>query len=225
MAKTVLVVDDEPRIRRMIAKYLVDARYRCLEARDGQEALSILRDEPVDLVVLDMMMPRMDGESTLRQLRAFSDVYVIVLTARTGEDAQVSAYALGADDYIEKPFGCKALLSKIHAIFARLDQKAYGKQIAQVNGLVCDTAARKAYLQGRDCELKPKEFDLLHYLLLNQNVALTREQILNGVWGSDYFGADRTVDSHISNLRRKLGDMGGCIRTLTGRGYRFEVPS
>lgn len=223
MPKSVLVVDDDVRIRKMITRYLHENKLKFLEAENGVEALRVLEQEAVSLVLLDLMMPEMDGEATIKAIRQFSDIYIIVLTAKTGEDAQLYTYALGADDYIEKPFNIKTLMAKIQAVFARLDQKVYGKKNVSLKGIRCDKASRIVYADDVDCHLKPKEFELLEYFLLNQNVAVSRDQIIESVWGMDYFGNDRTVDIHVSNLRRKLGRRGVYIKTLKGFGYMFEV--
>jgi DNA-binding response OmpR family regulator len=223
MSKSILVVDDEARIRKMITRYLKEEKYTAFEACNGIEALETMENEAIDMVILDLMMPRLDGEGFIKSIRKTSDVYIIVLTAKTGENAQVHVYGLGADDYIEKPFSCKALMSKVSAIFTRLDQKTYGQEIIRLDSLSFDYKARKVYIDGKDCKLKPKEYDLLHYLLHNQNLALSREQILSRVWGADYFGSDRTVDIHISNLRKKLSQYGSHIQTISGYGYKLEV--
>lgn len=223
LGKAVLVVDDEVRIRKMIARYLSQKGYAVFEAGDGIEALGIMEDEVMNLVVLDLMMPRLDGEGFIKEVRKKSDVYIIVLTAKTGEDAQVYYYSIGADDYIEKPFSCKALVSKITAIFSRLDQKLYGTGIRKIEGIALNNSSHEMTVDGKRIDLKPKEYELLYYFMINQNLALSREQILDDVWGADYEGSDRTVDIHVSNLRRKLGSYGDYIRTVTGYGYRFEV--
>ena len=226
MAKSILIVDDETRIRQVIARYLARKRkYTLLEAADGFEALRVMEARPVDLVILDLMMPHLDGAGFIRSVRAASDVYIIVLTARTSEDEQVGAYALGADDYVEKPFHCKALVSKVGAVFSRLDRKLVGMAIQQVEGIRLDEASRSLWVDGLARDLKPKEYDLLSYLMLNQGVVLTRERILGQVWGFDYSGGDRTVDVHISHLRRKLRAHGGLIQTVARVGYKFEAGS
>jgi DNA-binding response OmpR family regulator len=221
MSKTILVVDDEAKIRRMIARYLKEENYTVFEAADGLQALEVMENELIDIVLLDLMMPRLDGEGFIKAVRKFSDIYILVLTAKTGEDSQVSVYGLGADDYIEKPFSCKALMSKISAIINRLDQKAYGNNIVNLDGLRIDSIARKVCVNGLDCNLKPKEFELLQYLIRNSNIVLTREQLLDGVWGGDYFGGDRTVDIHISRLRKKLAIYGRNIHTVSNSGYKW----
>jgi len=221
MTKSILVVDDELKISRLITRYLGEGRYTVFEAADGIEALAVMGSEAIDLVILDLMMPRLDGEGFLRAVRKMSDVYVIVLTAKTGEDAQVICYGLGADDCVEKPFSCKALGSKVSAVLNRLDRKAYGQEVVMLDGLTVDDRARKAYIDNTDCQLKPREYELLRFLMNNQNLALSREQILDGVWGADYTGGDRTVDIHVSNLRRKLAAHGRCIQTITGYGYKL----
>lgn len=223
MAKTILIVDDEIRIRKIIARCLQEKKYTIFEAGDGLQALNVIGNEAIDLVILDLMMPRLDGEGFIKAVREISDVYVIVLTAKTGEDEEVYYYSIGADDYVEKPFRCKALVSKVAAVFSRLDKKLYGTALKQIKGITFNEASRNVQVDGRTCTLKPKEYDLLNYLILNQNIVLSREQILNHVWGADYYGRDRTVDVHISNLRKKLGTYADCIRTIPGYGYKFEV--
>lgn len=221
--KSILVADDEARIRKLISRYLKEDNYTVFEAADGVRALEIMEDEVIDLVILDLMMPRLDGESFIKAVRKFSDVYIIVLTAKSGEDSQVSLYGSGADDYIEKPFSCKALILKVSAIMSRLDRKVYRQRVALPEGLNIDDSSRKVYVNGLDCELKPKEFELLNFLMRNQNLALSREQLLSGVWGDDYYGGDRTVDIHISRLRKKLAGIGKHIRTVSSYGYKWEV--
>jgi DNA-binding response OmpR family regulator len=223
MSKSILVVDDEVKIRKMIARYLKEEKHGVIEAADGIEALEIMDKETVDLVILDLMMPRLDGEGFIKAIREKSDVYIIVLTAKAGEDSQIYCYRLGADDYVEKPFSCKVLMSKVTAVLTRLDQKIYGQELVKLDGLTFDEKARKVFVGGADCKLKPKEYDLLQFLMHNQNLALSREQILDGVWGADYFGSDRTVDIHVSNLRRKLSDYGAYIQTISGFGYKLEA--
>jgi DNA-binding response OmpR family regulator len=207
----------------MIMGYLREKGYKLLEASNGLEALQVMGNEAVDLVILDLMMPHLDGEGFLKAIRPKSDVYIIVLTARTGEDEQVRHYSIGADDYVEKPFGCKALASKVAAVFSRLGKKTYGVQVKQIHGIIINESSREICIDDVKTDLKPKEYDLLVYLTLNQGIALSREQILDQVWGVDYIGSDRTVDIHISNLRKKLGRYESFIQTLPGYGYKFEV--
>ena len=206
----------------MVFRYL-KKWYTVFESKDGIEALEVMENEAIDLVILDLMMPCLDGEGFIKTVRKISDVYVIVLTAKTGEDSQLSLYELGADDYVEKPFSGKVLTSKVSAVIARLSQKVYGQDVVQIEGLTFDNTARKICVYGKDCKFKPKEYDLLQFLIRNPNLALSREQILNEVWGADCFGGDRTVDSHISNLRRKLSRFGVNIATINSYGYKWEV--
>ena len=223
MSKSILVVDDEQRIRRMIIRYLEEEKYTVYEAADGEAALKIIESETIDLVILDLMMPGLDGEGFIRAARRFSDVYIIVLTAITSEDSQVNLYAKGADDYVEKPFSCKALVSKVSAVLARLDRKIYGHTDFAPDGLTIDGIARKVFTDGAECKLRPKEFELLLYLTRNSNLPLSREQLLDGVWGGDYYGGDRTVDINISRLRNKLGRFGRHIHTVSSYGYKWEA--
>jgi DNA-binding response OmpR family regulator len=223
MERSILVVDDEARIRNMIARYLHEKQFQVYKASNGKEALETMASRNIGLVILDLMMPLMDGAGFIKEVRKVSDVYIIVLTATTGEDKHVDYYRMGVDDYVEKPFSVKALTAKVSAVFARLDKKAYGHAVVQADEARLDEHARQAFVGERTLQLKPKEYELLAYLMRNANIMLSREQILMQVWGADYNGGDRTVDIHISHLRKKLGDYADYIQTASGYGYKFEV--
>lgn len=221
-AKTILIVDDEARMRRVIADYLRIKGYETAEAGDGEEALRLFEERAPDLVLLDVMMPVMDGWEVCRRLRARSAVPVIMLTARTQEEDELQGFALGADEYIAKPFSLKILLARIEAVFRR------GTDLPQPPaetpaGLEVDPVGRVVRVNGQVVELTYTEFELLSYLMSNSGVALSRDKILDNVWRYDYYGDARTVDTHVKKLRSKLGEYGDCIRTIRGIGYKFEV--
>lgn len=217
----ILVADDEVRIRKLLSDFIRKEGYIVLEANDGEEALDIFTANKVHLIVLDVMMPKMDGWETLTQIRKLSSVPVIMLTAKTEEYYQLNSFRLGVDDYVPKPFSPGVLMARISALLRRSGvlnntKKSFGD-------LVIDDAARKVMLGGEKVDLTPKEFDMLNFLASNAGIALSREQILNSVWNFDYFGDLRTVDTHIKQLRSKLGEYADNICTVRGIGYRFEV--
>ncbi len=221
-AKKILIVDDEIRMRRIITDYLRIKGYDTAEAADGVEGLEKFSTENPDLVLLDVMMPRMDGWEVCRHIRAKSRVPVIMLTARGEEEDELQGFSLGADEYIQKPFSLKILLARIEAVFRR----GSGEEPAQeknVGGLSVDMAGREVRVEGRPVELTYTEFELLTYLMNNEGVALSRDKILDNVWRYDYYGDARTVDTHIKKLRSKLGAYGDCIKTIRGIGYKFET--
>ena len=216
----ILVADDEPRIRKLLFDFLRKEGYQMIEAADGEEAIEKFTSNRVHLVILDVMMPKMDGWETLSQIRKLSNVPVIMLTAKTEEHYQLNSFRLGVDDYVPKPFSPGVLMARVAALLRRSgvlnnSKKVYGK-------LVIDDAARKVTLDGVTVELTPKEYDMLNFLTSNAGIALSREQILNSVWNFDYFGDLRTVDTHVKQLRSKLGEFGDMICTVRGIGYRFE---
>lgn len=221
--KTILVVDDESRIRKLVKDFLTKEGYSVLEAEDGEKALEIFEqnEEKIDLILLDVMMPKLDGWSVLRQIRQKSKVPVIMLTARAEEQDELFGFELGVDEYITKPFSPKLLVARIKAILNRtekseIESKDYG-------GVVIDTEGRTVSVDGKPIDLSLREYELLKYLLENENVALSREKILNNVWNYDYYGDTRTIDSHIKKIRHKLGKRGKYIKTMRGVGYKFEV--
>lgn len=224
--KTVLIVDDELRMRRVVSDYLHIKGYEILEAGDGVEALEILGRRPVDLVLLDVMMPRMNGFEVLRRLRAGgaaqnTRVPVIILTARAEEEDELEGFRLGVDEYIAKPFSLKVLLARIEAVLRR-GQLQPDSRTDGAPGLEVDTAGRVVRVDGRPVELTYTEYELLLYLMTNAGVALSRDRILDSVWRFDYDGDARTVDTHIKKLRNKLTPYGAYICTVRGIGYRFD---
>ncbi len=217
---TVLVVDDELRMRRVVVDYLSIKGYRVLEAGDGAAALSTLQNEAVDLVLLDVMMPVMDGWETLRRLRRHSALPVIMLTARSEEEDELQGFSLGVDEYITKPFSLKVLAARIEAVLRR--GTAAPTVAPAENGLTVDTAGREVRVDGAVVPLTYTEFELLSYLMCNAGIALTRDRILDNVWRFDYDGDARTVDTHVKKLRNKLGGCGHLIQTVRGIGYKFD---
>lgn len=216
MSQTVLIVDDEMRMRRVIADYLRNQGYQTLEAADGVEALTCFRAHHPDLVILDVMMPRMDGWEVCREIRRTHQTPIIMLTARSEEADELQGFELGADEYVAKPFSLKILSARIEAILRR------GNDVKPAALLEIDALAREVRISGTAVSLTYTEFELLHYLITNKGIALSRDRILNSVWQYDYDGDARTVDTHIKKLRSKLGRAGDCIKTVRGIGYKFE---
>lgn len=221
--KCILIVDDESRIRKLIKDFLVKEGYKALEAKDGEEALDIYNEnsEKIDLILLDVMMPKLDGWSVLRQIRQTSKVPIIMLTARGEEQDELFGFELGVDEYISKPFSPKLLMARIKAILTRTAKNT--EDIKDYDGIVIDAEGRTVSVDGKPIELSLREYELLKYLLDNENVALSREKILNNVWNYDYYGDSRTIDSHIKKIRHKLGKKGRYIKTIRGVGYKFET--
>ncbi len=224
MAKsTILVADDEARIRRLVGDFLKSQGYHVLEAKDGQEAVDIFNEnaQQIHLVILDIMMPRLDGWQVLAEIRSSSLVPVLLLTAKGEEHDQLNGFKLGADDFVTKPFSPSILMARVAALLKRTTTATAAN--LEIGGIKIDNSARKAYIDDKEIFLTPKEFELLLYLMENENIALSREKILNAVWDYDYFGGLRTVDTHIKQLRAKLEEKGDCIKTVRSIGYRFEV--
>ena len=218
----ILVVDDESRMRKLVKDFLQREGYSVLEARDGMEAMDIFYEQKIDLVILDVMMPRMDGWQTCREIRRDSTVPIIMLTARSEERDELQGFELGVDEYISKPFSPKILVARVGALLKRI----YGtdaEEKMEAGGIELDKAAHQVRVDGKSIDLSYKEFELLTYFLENQGIALSREKILNNVWNYDYFGDARTIDTHVKKLRNKLGDKGNYIKTIWGMGYKFEV--
>ena len=221
----ILVVDDEELIRRLVSKYAVFEGHTVTEAGDGMEAVELCRNNEFDIVVLDIMMPELDGFSACRQIRRFSQVPIIMLSARGEEYDKINGFESGADDYVVKPFSPKELMLRIEAVMRRTGSAAKsdeGREVYTFGGLTVDVTARIVYTDGEAVNMSPKEYDLLFYMLKNRGIALTRERLITEVWGYDYYGDDRTLDTHIKLLRRSLGDYAGHIVTLRGVGYRFD---
>lgn len=219
----ILVVDDESRMRKLVKDFLSREGYTVLEAADGVEAMDIFyEDKDIALIILDVMMPRMDGWQVCREIRESSKVPVIMLTARSEERDELQGFELGVDEYISKPFSPKILVARVNAILRRTLGTDDGDVIS-AGGIVIDKAAHIVKIDGKSVDLSYKEFELLAYFIENQGIALSREKILNNVWNYDYFGDARTIDTHVKKLRSKLGDKGEYIKTIWGMGYKFEV--
>ncbi|MCK5763973.1 MAG: response regulator transcription factor [Clostridiales bacterium] len=222
MAK-ILVVDDEVLLRNLIKDYLLKDNHEVIEAFDGKEGLSeYYKNDDIDLVLLDVMMPIYDGWTVLKEIRKSSDVPVIMLTARSQDTDELYGFELGANDYITKPFKPNILMARVRA-HLKNDEAGKDNELFKFNDLIIDITARRIMISDRIIELSPKEYDLLIYLAENKGSALSRNQILDNVWGFDYFGDLRTVDTHIKRLRIKLEDQSNLVQTIRGYGYRFEV--
>lgn len=220
----ILVVDDESRMRKLVLDFLVRQDYEVLEAGDGEEALDIFyREKDIALLILDVMMPKMNGWEVCREVRENSKVPIIMLTAKSDESDELMGFDLGVDEYISKPFSPKILVARVEAILRRTNQIGDSSQIKKAGLIVLDKTAHEVTIDGKSVELSFKEFELLEYFMDNQGIALSRERILNSVWNYDYFGDARTIDTHVKKLRSKLGKQGEYIKTVWGMGYKFEV--
>ena len=219
----ILVVDDESRMRKLVKDFLVKKDYQVVEAADGQEAVDIFFEQnDISLVILDVMMPKMDGWGVLKEIREYSKVPVIMLTAKGDERDELNGFELGVDEYISKPFSPKILVARVDALLRRSNLITEEAKI-EAGGIVIDKASHTVTIDGRQIELSFKEFELLTYFMENQGLALSREKILNHVWNYDYFGDARTIDTHVKKLRSKMGERGDYIKTSWGMGYKFEV--
>ena len=219
----ILVVDDESRIRKLLRDFFTAKGYQILEAEDGEKAIEVFEENrnKIKLILLDVMMPKLDGWSVLRKIRQESNLPVIMLTARGEEQDELVGFELGVDEYISKPFSPKILVARVEAILKRV----YGdtKQLKDYDGIVIDQEGRTVKVDGKPIDLSLREYELLKYLLDNENIALSRDKILNNVWNYDYYGDSRTIDSHIKKIRHKLGKKGKYIETVRGIGYKFEI--
>lgn len=221
----ILVVDDESRMRKLVKDFLVKNNFEVLEAEDGEAAMEIFYDtKDLALIILDVMMPKMDGWQVCREIRQYSKVPIIMLTARGDERDELRGFELGVDEYISKPFSPRILVARVEAILRRTGQTE-DSDVIEVAGIVLNKAAHEVTVDGKSIELSYKEFELLTYFMENQGIALSREKILNAVWNYDYFGDARTIDTHVKKLRSKMGKKGERIRTVWGMGYKFEVES
>ena len=219
----ILVCDDEEGIRTLIAKYAKFEGHNVIEAENGMQAIEICRNKDIDIIVMDIMMPELDGFSAVREIRKDKDTPVIMLSARGEEYDRIHGFEVGADDYLVKPFSPKELMMRIDVIMRRrTKQSANGHNVYEKEGLVIDFTARRVTVDGVDAELSPNEYDLLFYLVKNKGIALSREKLITNVWGYDFYGDDRTLDTHIKLLRKHLGDYASYVVTLRGTGYRFE---
>ncbi len=220
---SILVVDDEARMRKLIKDFLTQKDFHVLEAEDGEKALEVFEEKKneISLILLDVMMPKLDGWSVLRKIRQESKVPVVMLTARGEENDELFGFELGVDEYISKPFSPKILVARVQAILKRTGKDE--SQTKDYGGIVIDQAGRTVTVDGKQVEMSLREYELLKYLVDNENIALSRDKILNNVWNYDYYGDSRTIDSHIKKIRHKLGKKGKYIQTMRGVGYKFEI--
>jgi len=222
----ILIVDDEDAIREGLKEYAEFVGYEVTEAKDGMEAVNICREQDFDVIVMDVMMPKLDGFTACKEIRKTKNIPVLMLSARSEEYDKLFGFELGIDDYVTKPFSPKEVIARINVIVTRntggRGQAGEPKEVYKFGGLEVDITARMVTIDGKKAELTPKEYDLLFYFVRNKNIALSREKLLTSVWGYDFYGDDRTVDTHIKTLRMNLGDYKDLIATLRGVGYRFE---
>ncbi len=222
MAAKILIADDEQRIRKLVKDFLVKEKYEIIEAEDGEEALDKFYEDKPDLVILDVMMPKIDGLSVCEEIRAESSVPIIMLTAKDREADELNGFNKGADEYISKPFSPKILVARVNALLRRSNVISDGG-ILEAGNIVVDITAHTVKVGSDNPDLSVKEFELLCFFINNEGIALSREKILDNVWDFDYFGDARTVDTHVKKLRAKLKDSGKYIQTIWGMGYKFEV--
>lgn len=217
--KKILIVDDEEQIRNILRMYLVREGYEISEAEDGEKGLKLFYEKPFDLVILDVMLPKKDGWSILREIKKYTETPVIMLTARDDSEDEVFGFEMGADDYITKPFNNKVLLARVKSLLRKSNNSV--ESIIEIGDLVINDTSHSVTDSKGEIELAPKEYDLLIYLVKNNKIALSREKLLNEVWGYDFLGDDRTIDTHIKNLRKKIGK--GTIKTIRGIGYKLDL--
>lgn len=218
----VLVVDDEARMRKLVRDFLTIKGFHVIEAGDGEEAIDLFfAQKDIALIILDVMMPKMDGWQVCREIREYSKIPIIMLTAKSDERDELLGFELGVDEYISKPFSPKILVARVEAILRRTGQAA-AELIVEAGGIRLDKQAHSVTVEGKPVDLSYKEFELLAYFMENKGIALSREKILNGVWNYDYFGDARTIDTHVKKLRSKMGAKGELIKTIWGMGYKFE---
>lgn len=219
----ILVVDDESRMRKLVKDFLTKSNYEVIEAEDGAQAVDIFFEQnDIALIILDVMMPNMDGWQVCKEIREYSKVPIIMLTAKSDERDELQGFELGVDEYISKPFSPKILVARVEAILRRTSQ-ASADEVIEAGGILINKAAHSVLVDGQPVDLSYKEFELLTYFVENKGIALSREKILNSVWNYDYFGDARTIDTHVKKLRSKMGEKGELIRTIWGMGYKFEV--
>ncbi len=220
--KKILIVDDESRMRKLVRDFLIRSNYEVLEAEDGVQAVDMyFEDQSIALIILDVMMPKMDGWQVCREIREYSKVPIIMLTAKTSEQDELLGFQLGVDEYISKPFSPKILVARVEAVLRRTSGTSQDN-VLTAGAITIDKAAHIVTIEGNPVELSYKEFELLTYFIENQGIALSREVILNHVWNYDYFGDARTIDTHVKKLRSKMGSQGEYIKTIWGMGYKFE---
>jgi DNA-binding response OmpR family regulator len=219
MMKKILIVDDEEQIRNILRIYLVKEGYEVLEAEDGEKAMKLFYEKPVDLVVLDVMLPKKDGWSILREIKRYSNTPVLMLTARDNSEDEIFGFEIGADDYVTKPFNNKILLARIKSLLKK--SNSIPDNVIKLGDLTINDISHSVTNAGEEIELSPKEYELLIYLVRNNKIVLSREKLLNEVWGYDFLGDDRTIDTHVKNLRKKIGK--GSIKTIRGIGYKLDL--
>ena len=217
--KKILIVDDEEQIRNILRMYLVREGYEISEAEDGEKGLRLFYEKPFDLVILDVMLPKKDGWSILREIKKYTETPVIMLTARDDSEDEVFGFEMGADDYITKPFNNKVLLARVKSLLRKSNNSVESR--IEIGDFVINDTSHSVTDSKGEIELAPKEYDLLVYLVKNNKIALSREKLLNEVWGYDFLGDDRTIDTHIKNLRKKIGK--GAIKTIRGIGYKLDL--
>lgn len=219
----IMVVDDESRMRKLVKDFLVKSNFEVIEAEDGAAAVDMFfAQKDIALIILDVMMPKMDGWQVCREIRQYSKVPIIMLTARTDEQDELQGFQLGVDEYISKPFSPKILVARVEAVLRR-SNKTGSDDILTAGKISVDKSAHIVTIAGKQVDLSYKEFELLTYFIENKGIALSREVILNHVWNYDYFGDARTIDTHVKKLRSKMGEQGNYIKTIWGMGYKFEV--
>lgn len=217
----ILVVDDEIKIREVVSEYAKALNYECDEASNGKDAIEKVRNNNYDCIVLDIMMPELDGFSACKKIKAIKDVPIIMLSARQEEDDKLLSFEIGVDDYVTKPFSPKELMARIKAVCERYNLRDNEKYV--FDGLIIDVSGRSVSIDDKKVMMTPKELDLLIYLVENKNIALTRDKLLSAVWQTDYYDDDRTIDTHIKMLRKDLGKYADHIVTVRGMGYKFEI--
>ncbi len=221
--KKILIVDDEEKIREVIREYAEFSGYEAEEAADGMSAIGMVKLNDYDLIIMDIMMPKLDGFSAVKEIQKIKDIPVIMLSARGEEYDKLFGFELGIDDYVVKPFSPKELMARVNAVLSRRDpSEKKTSAVQKFEGLEVNMAARTITVDGKRVDLTPKEYDLLFYMIQNKNIALSREQLLGDIWGYDYYGEDRTIDTHVKNLRHRLGPYQKFIVTIRRIGYKFE---
>ena len=221
--RKILIVDDEERMRKLVRDFLVKKNFAVVEAADGSEALDLFfADSEISLVILDVMMPKLDGFACAKEIRAYSKVPIIMLTAKGQERDELQGFEIGVDEYISKPFSPKVLVARVEAILRRTGKEP-DEELLEAGGVVLNRSAHTVTIDGQNVDLSYKEFELLSYFMENRGIALSRETILDHVWNYDYFGDTRTIDTHVTKLRSKMGEKGDLIKTIWGRGYKFET--
>ena len=219
----VLIVDDEAMIRNVLKEYVEFDGGEAFEACDGMEAVKLCREKDFDLILMDIMMPRLDGFSAVKEIKKEKNIPVIMLSARSEEYDKLFGFEIGADDYVTKPFSPKEVIARIHAVLKRSVSSSEDRSVINFEGLSIDMVGRNVWVDGEKAELTPKEYEILFYFVKNRGIALTREKLLMDVWGFDFYGDDRTVDTHIKMLRANLKQYRKFIVTLRGLGYKFEA--